>query len=64
MIIIIEFIPTWEVFAFIQRKRPSGFVGVVFECQRVRGFVEHRIRFCLLGKCMATTNGQTHQDCK
>ena len=46
MIIIIEFIPTWEVFAFIQRKRSSGFVGVVLECQRVRGFVEHGIRLC------------------
>ena len=46
MIIIIEFIPTWEVFAFIQRKRPIGFFGVVLECQRVRGFVEHDIRFC------------------
>ena len=44
MIIIIEFIPTWEVFALIQRKRSSGFVGVVFECQCVRGFVEHGIR--------------------
>ena len=44
MIIIIEFIPTWEVFAFIQRKRPIGLFGVALECQRVRGFVEHRIR--------------------
>ena len=46
MIIIIEFIPTWEVFAFIQRKRPSGFFCVVLECLRVRGFVEHGIRLC------------------
>ena len=46
MIIIIEFIPTWEVFAFIQRKRSSGLVVVALECQCVRGFIEHGIRLC------------------
>ena len=51
-IIIIVFIPTWSKWTILQRKRPIGFVGVVLECQRVRGFIEHGIR--LLGKCMAT----------
>ena len=56
------FIPTWGIVALIQRKRSIGFLGVVLECQRVRGFVEHGIRF--LGKSMATPYGQAHQDCK